>query len=128
MADSSDDRTDDRPVVWTGHVFAAAREPKVAAEFYEAIGMRPIVAQDDFAVLELRGGTHLVVRQDADRASGPLDFDLMVEDIAATHAQWSEAGHTVSDIESGPIHQTFTLSDPEGNTITVFSTHVIGPV
>jgi hypothetical protein len=52
----------------------------------------------------------------------------MVEDIAATHADWTTKGLTVSPIETGPIHEVFTVTDPDGNTIQVSNSHVIGPV
>ncbi|MEO2177739.1 MAG: hypothetical protein ABGY96_27090 [bacterium] len=42
--------------------------------------MREIFARDDFAVLELRGGNHLVLcsLDDGKTAQGECDFDLMV--------------------------------------------------
>ena len=119
---------DERPSIWTGHVVVNARDPARAAGFYESLGMRPVVTMDDFAVLELRGGTHLVVRKDTNAPPGPVDFDLMVEDIAATHAAWGAAGLSVSAIERGSIHESFTVTDPDGNSILVNSTHVVGPV
>jgi hypothetical protein len=85
---------------------------------------------DAFAVLELRGGTHLVVRRDLEAAGGPAGFDLMVEDLDATRDQWQELGITVSEIgkdELG-IHRTFTVTDPDGTTIVVNDSHVVGPV
>ena len=121
-------RNDERPAVWIGHVVAPAHDLDAATDFYEAIGMRTIVRADDVAIFELRGGTHLVVQHDAARAPGPLDFDLMVDDIAATHATWQQAGLTVSEVTATRIHESFTVHDPSGNTITVSSTHVVGPV
>lgn len=120
--------SEERPPVWTGHVVAYAHDPERTAAFYEEIGMRPVAAFPDFAVLELRGGTHLVVRRAEDHVGSPLEWDLMVEDLAATHAAWEAAGHEVGAIERGPIHETFVVHDPAGNSITVFSTHVVGPV
>ena len=52
----------------------------------------------------------------------------MVDDITATHAAWAGAGLVVSEMTATPIHESFTLHDPSGNTITVSSTHVVGPV
>jgi catechol 2,3-dioxygenase-like lactoylglutathione lyase family enzyme len=122
------DTSDERPLVWTGHVVAYATDPADAAGFYEALGMRPVAVLPDFAVLELRGGTHLVIRRAEDHVGTQLEWDLMVEDLAATHATWAAAGHEVSAIERGPIHETFVVRDPAGNTLTVFSSHVVGPV
>jgi catechol 2,3-dioxygenase-like lactoylglutathione lyase family enzyme len=119
---------DDRPAVWVGHIATKARDLAAAHSFYEAIGMRTVFRGDDIVIMELRGGTHLVVQPDATRAATPLDFDLMVDDLATTHAAWGEAGITVSPITSGSIHDMFTVRDPDGNTINVFSTHVVGTV
>jgi catechol 2,3-dioxygenase-like lactoylglutathione lyase family enzyme len=120
--------TDDRPTVWVGHVVATAHDLDAATDFYETIGMRRVHRDDDIAIFELRGGTHLVVQPDAERAPGPLDFDLMVDDVAATRAAWAAAGLTVSEMTATPIHESFTVQDPSGNSINVSSTHVVGPV
>jgi hypothetical protein len=90
--------------------------------------MREVAIMDEVAIFELRGGTHLVVRKDPDPKPGPADWDLMVEDIAATHADWSAKGLTVSEITKGNIHDGFTVTDPDGNTIEVSNSHVVGPV
>jgi catechol 2,3-dioxygenase-like lactoylglutathione lyase family enzyme len=111
-----------------GHIATRATDLTAAHGFYEAIGMRTVHRGDDVVIMELRGGTHLVVQPDAAGTGTPVDFDLMVDDLARTHAAWGDAGITVSPIETGTIHDTFTVHDPDGNTITVFSTHVVGAV
>jgi catechol 2,3-dioxygenase-like lactoylglutathione lyase family enzyme len=120
--------TDPRPAVWTGHIVVAGKDPAVSARFYEDIGMREVGIFDEVAIFELRGGTHLVVRKDPNPKPGPAGWDLMVDDIAATHADWTSKGLTVTPIEKGPIHEAFTVTDPDGNTIQVSNSHVIGPV
>lgn len=52
----------------------------------------------------------------------------MVEDLTATHAQFKEAGVDVSDIITGDVHDVFALTDPDGQRIVVFNSHVIGLV
>lgn len=120
--------TDPRPAVWTGHLVVTGKDPTASASFYEDIGMRKVAILEEVAIFELRGGTHLVVRKDPNPEPGPASWDLMVEDIAATHADWTGKGLTVSPIEKGPIHEAFTVTDPDGNTIEVNSSHVVGPV
>ena len=120
--------TDPRPAVWTGHLVVSGKDLAASTSFYEAIGMRKVGVFDEVAIFELRGGTHLVVRKDPKPESGPASWDLMVEEIAATHADWTSKGLTVSPIEKGSIHETFTVTDPDGNTITVSNSHVVGPV
>ncbi len=120
--------TDQRPHVWTGHLVVSGRDLAASTSFYTTIGMREVAILDEVAIFELRGGTHLVVRKDAIASGGPAPWDLMVDDLAATHADWSSKGLDVSPIAQGPIHEAFTVTDPSGNTIEVSSSHVVGPV
>jgi len=50
-----------RPPVWVGHVILETDRLEETAQFMRKIGLRPIVQRPDVAVLELRGGTHLVL-------------------------------------------------------------------
>jgi hypothetical protein len=63
---------------------------------------------------------------------GPGDaaFDLMVDDLQATHRRYTSLGLAPSPIEARPTidHEVFTVREPSGHVITVFSTHVTGPV
>ena len=117
---------DPRPPVWIGHVVIQACNIKAAADYWIKLGMRPIADGDGFAVLELRGGTHLVIaRSDDELEEGtPCTFDLMVEDIDASHAQFEKQGLSPTAMERGDIHDSFILRDPSGYDITVNSTHV----
>jgi catechol 2,3-dioxygenase-like lactoylglutathione lyase family enzyme len=118
---------DDRPSLWVGHVTMSVSNPSSAHDYYVGLGMRSVLRGDDFAITELRGGTHLVLEA-GEGEPGDAPFDLMVEDLPATHAQFREAGLDVSDIITGDIHDVFVLEDPDGKRIVVFSSHVIGPV
>ena len=60
--------TDQRPPVAIGHVRLNVSDVGAAARWLETVGLRPIVTREELAVLELRGGTHVVVRQ----AEAPL--------------------------------------------------------
>jgi hypothetical protein len=87
------DVSDRRPGVWTGHVGLRTRDTAVAARFYERIGMRPVEVGEHFAVLEMRGGTHLAIRYDPEHIEpGPVGWDLMVEDLDGAHDQWQAEG------------------------------------
>jgi hypothetical protein len=55
-------------------------------------------------------------------------FDLMVEDVDATHADWAARGLDPTPIERGRIHAAFTMRDPDGYRVTVNSSHVVGEV
>ena len=120
----STQQTDPRPPVWIGHVRMNSRSVEETTAFMLNIGMRSIVQNDRISVLELRGGTHLVIAGAEDGEPGDAEFDLMVEDVDATYAEYTAKGLTVSDIQRGRIHDSFTLTEPGGNRITVNSTHV----
>ena len=115
---------DARPPVWVGHVSMRTASLADSDAFMQQLGLRPIFRGDDVAVLELRGGTHLVLS--ATDASEPSEapFDLMVEDLAAAHADLAARGFAPSPIRHGRIHDSFTIDDPGGARITVNSTHV----
>lgn len=100
-----------------------------AATFWAAVGMREVERNPHVAVMELRGGTHLVlVPGDVPAAGTGAPFDLMVDDLDATRDRWAAAGLDVSPIERGRIHDTFTVRDPDGYAVTVNSSHVVGTV
>jgi hypothetical protein len=92
--------------------------------------MNPVEIDDKVSVMALRGGTHLVLLRRPDAAPSPARFDLMVEDHEATRAAWEKAGIPVSPITTDERngHKIFTVTDPEGNTITVNNSHVVGEV
>ena len=120
---------DSRPPVWTGQVALRSSNTTAAARFYEQIGMRPVQVDEHFAVLEMRGGTHLAIRHDPEHvAPGPAPWDLMADDLDAIHDKWEAQGLAVSPIMGGPPHRSFEVTDQDAHAITVRDSHVIGPV
>ena len=91
------DTADQRPPVAVGHVRLNVKDVGAAARWLETVGLRPIVTREEIAVLELRGGTHVVVR----RAEPPVSpgavapFDLMVDDVDATRNGLAELLRTL---------------------------------
>jgi len=122
------DTTDQRPPVAVGHVRLPVVHVGAAARWLETVGLRPIVTMDDLAVLELRGGTHVVVRhaEPAPTPGSTAPFDLMVDDIDAAHREYAERGLTPSPVRRGRIHDSFDLPGPDGWTFTVNSSHASG--
>jgi hypothetical protein len=122
------DNTDPRPPVAVGHVRLNVIDVGAAARWLETVGLRPIVTQDEFAVLELRGGTHVVVRR-AEPLPTPgavAPFDLMVDDIDATHRDYAGKGLSPSEISRGRIHDSFSVPGPDGWAFTINSSHASG--
>jgi len=118
-------KKDRRPPVAIGHVFFSAKNVAAAAAWFEQLGLRPIASDDDFAVLELRGGTHLVITEAArrPRAGAEAPFDLMVDDVDAARERFVRQGMKPSGIRRGSIHDEFRLTGPDGCRLTVLSSH-----
>lgn len=117
-------RAGERPPVWVGHVTMRTHVLDASEAFMIALGLRPIGKSEEVAVLELRGGTHLVLLRAAEPVSGAAPFDLMAEDLEATHRRLTELGLAPSPIVSGRIHRSFTVRDPSGQDVTFHSNHV----
>src|SRR5258707_15737474 len=102
---------DQRPPVAVGHVRLNVVDVGAAARWLETVGLRPIVTRDELAVLELRGGTHVVLRNNAPPPApgAGAPFDLMVDDIDATHRDYAAKGLNPSPISRGRIHDSFEV-------------------
>ena len=107
-----------------------------ASAFADPLGVVGTTIADKYRVEALIGqggfgvvyrGTHLVLVPGSP-ATGDAPFDLMVEDLDATHEAWMELGVDVSEISRGRIHNAFEATDPDGYRVTVNSSHVMGTV
>lgn len=116
-----------RPPVWVGHVLLETDRLGETAEFMRKLGMRPVVQRPEVAVLELRGGTHLVLLAKQEVNAGNAPFDLMVDDLSETHKRFTELGLAPTAIgRVSPDHEGFTVKEPAGHVITFYSDHVSG--
>ena len=117
-----------RPPVWIGHVVLDTDRLEESAQFMRSIGMRPVYQGPVVAIFELRGGTHLVLTAKSEVVPGDAPFDLMVEDLRATHQQFTALGLAPTPIEvmSSIDHELFRVREPAGHLITFFSNHVSG--
>ena len=118
------------PPIAIGHVTLRVSDVGLAADFYRALGLRPILKREELAILELRGGTHLLLfRAEGKPEAGPVRvFDFMVEDIEAAHARMRSAGVEGTAIDEDHIagHLWFEITDPDGYVLRVFSSHTGG--
>ena len=117
---------DQRPEVWVGHIVLPTDRLEESEAYLRAVGMRPILKNERLAILELRAGTHLLLRTGDEFEPGDAPFDLMVDDIDASHARMRALGLNPSEIADGRIHRSFTLTEPAGHRITVNSSHNSG--
>ncbi len=114
-----------RPAVGVAHVVLNTDRMEESARFMRLVGMRPIFDGPQVSVYEMRGGTHLILMHKEAVSPRDASFDLMVDDVHAAHQRFSLLGLRPSPIEARPAidHQVFTIREPAGHTITVFSSH-----
>ena len=119
---------DQKPPVAVGHVRLPATDVAAAARWLETVGLRPIFQDTDLAVLEFRGGTHVVVRRPEQPpvVGTTAPFDLMVDDIEVARRDYAAKGLGPSEISRGRIHDSFHLVGPDGHDFTVTSSHAGG--
>jgi hypothetical protein len=119
---------DQRPPLGVAHVVLETDRMEESAHFMRTIGMRPIFQGPEVCVYELRGGTHLILMLKSKIIVGNAPFDLMVDDLSATHQRFTSLGLAPSPIEarSAIDHEVFTVREPAGHLITFFSSHASG--
>lgn len=120
-----------RPAVGVAHVVLETTCMAQSARFMRLIGMRPISDGPDVSVYEMRGATHLILMRKKSLQANPANsapFDLMVDDLRATHQRFTELGLHPSPIEARPAisHDVFTVREPAGHLLTFFSSHASG--
>ena len=117
--------TDGRPRLAVGHVNLQVEDVGEACAFFVRHGMRDIFTGEDFGVLELRGGTHLVLSRAKEKIEPgrKAPFDLMVDDIDEARAEFTSTGVNATDITRGRIHDTFHIEGPSGYRFAVTSSH-----
>jgi hypothetical protein len=116
---------DRRPPVAIGHVEHRVANVARSAAFLKSLGIRPIHRERDFAVMELRGGTHIILaktKTPIERGT-PAPFDLIVDDVDTFRAACRKQGLKPSPMSRGSIHDWFELADPSGYTLTILSSH-----
>ncbi len=121
-----DDKT--IPPVAVGHVSMAVNHVGPAVDWFAGMGLRTVATRESFAVLELRGGTHLILRQtDEEIAAGSLaPIDLMVDDLDATRDACAGRGLAPDEITEGSVHRSFRVAGPDGYAVKITSSHTGG--
>ena len=122
------DESQRRPQAAIGHMWLKVSDISRAAQYFVSLGLRPVHQGQEIAILELRGGTHLVLgpSDESIPAGTKAPFDLMVDDIVATREQYERLGLRPSPLECGSIHRSFSLNGPDDYIITVTSSHTGG--
>ncbi len=119
---------EERPPVAIGHVRLETHAVPETIDFFHALGLRRIFRNAEFGVLELRGGTHLIVsgREKPVRKGTAAPFDIMVDNLADTHRKYGKKGFEPSEITSGSVHSSFFIRAPSGHKLKITSSHAGG--
>jgi catechol 2,3-dioxygenase-like lactoylglutathione lyase family enzyme len=119
-----------RPAVSIGHVVLRVSDVARSAAFYASLGLRPVVEREGLAILELRGGTHLLLFRAKGKARRGVihSFDFMVDDADAFHDELVARGVATGTVRTDRLssHRMFEVTDPDGHQLTVLSDHTEG--
>ena len=138
-------RSTDLPAAAFGHFVMKVGDIGTSYKFYSDLGLRPCGVFPDLAIIELRGGSHILLFNNNDETSFPVmpsnlgqrstivseRLDLMIDgkaksDLEVYRAALLEKGLPVEPIARDRLfgHHYFQLVDPDGNGITVYTSHV----
>ncbi len=132
------------PAAALAHFILKVNDIGISYQFYTNLGLRPSGTFSDLAIIELRGGTHILLFSKNDESPFPLTssqlgqrggffserLDLMIDgksrsDLELYRAALIEKGLSVDAIAKDKFfgHYYFQLADPDGNGITVYTSH-----
>ena len=128
------------------HVVFKVIDLKRSCEFYSNLGIPPFFTDDEVAIIELRGGTHLILLSvDSMAGEGIAEsltgqfhkrfseqFDLMIEGKGLDELKKYRSEIISRGIAAGEIldetffgHHLFCIKDHDGNGITIYTSHSI---
>jgi catechol 2,3-dioxygenase-like lactoylglutathione lyase family enzyme len=128
------------------HLVFKVADLKSSCRFYSNLGIPPFFIDEEVAIIELRGGTHLILLSvDSMAGEGVAEsltgqfhqrfseqFDLMIkgkglDELKKCRLELISRGITVGEIldETFFGHHLFCIKDPDGNGITIYTSHAI---
>ena len=126
------------------HLVLKVADLKSSCQFYSKLGLPPFATDDKVAIIELRGGTHLLLlsvdepagEEIAESLTGQFhkrfseQFDLMIEGKGLDELKKYRLELLSRGIAAGEIpdetffgHYLFCIKDPDGNGITIYTSH-----
>jgi catechol 2,3-dioxygenase-like lactoylglutathione lyase family enzyme len=136
--------SNDLPAAAFGHFVMRVNDIGTSYDFYTKFGLRPIGMFSDVAIIELRGGTHILLFSKNDELPFSLSpsqlgqrggfsnerLDLMIDgksrsDLELYRSSLMKNGFSVDEIAPDQFfgHYYFRLADPDDNGITVYTSH-----
>ena len=126
------------------HLVLKVADLKSSCQFYSKLGLPPFATDNKVAIIELRGGTHLLLlsvdepagQEIAESLTGQFhkrfseQFDLMIEGKGLDELKKYRLELLSRGIAAGEIpdetffgHHLFCIKDPDGNGITIYTSH-----
>jgi catechol 2,3-dioxygenase-like lactoylglutathione lyase family enzyme len=139
-------RTGGDPELAVAHLVFKVADLKISCQFYSNLGLPPfaIIEDEKVAIVELRGGTHLLLLEGdrlaaddmAESVTGQFhkrlseQFDLMIEGKGLDELTKYRSELITRGIAAGEIpdemfygHHLFCIKDPDGHGITIYTSH-----
>jgi len=128
------------------HLVFKVADLNSSCQFYSNLGIPPFAIDEECAIIELRGGTHLIllsVEQQAgegvaESLTGQFhrrfseQFDLMIkgkdlDELKKYRSELINRGIAAGEIPDETFfgHHLFCIKDPDGNGITIYTSHAI---
>ena len=128
------------------HLVFKVADLKSSCQFYSNLGLPPFYIEGKVAIIELRGGTHLLLlsvdepagEDVAESLTGQFhkrfseQFDLMIkgkglEELKKYRLELVSRGIAAGEIPDETFfgHHLFCIKDPDGNGITIYTSHAI---
>src|SRR5580704_1139601 len=139
---SSEMKTVGAPGLAVAHLVFKVADLKRSCQFYANLGLPPfaIIEDEHVAIVELRGGTHLLLLEgEADMAESVTgqfhqrlseQFVLMIEgkgldELRKYRSELISRGIAAGEIPDEAVfgHYLFCIKDPDGNGITIYTSH-----
>ena len=128
------------------HLVFKVTDLKSSCQFYSNLGLPPFAIEEKVAIIELCGGTHLLLLEVDQLAGEDVEesltgqfhkrfseqFDLMIKGKGLNELKKYRLELISRGIAAGEIpdetffgHYLFCIKDPDGNGITIYTSHAI---
>jgi catechol 2,3-dioxygenase-like lactoylglutathione lyase family enzyme len=128
------------------HLVFKVADLKTSCQFYSNLGLPPFATDEKVAIIELRGGTHLLLlsvdepagEDIAESLTGQFHkrlsekFDLMIkgkdlDELRKYRSELISRGIAAEEIPDETFygHYLFCINDPDGHGITIYTSHRI---
>lgn len=132
------------PSAAIAHFVMKVKNIESSYDFYQGLGLRGFDKFPGMAIIELRGGTHLLLAAKDDPMTDTLHdsrvgqrpdvisekIDLMIaghskSDLENYRTGLMEKGYSPLEIEEGSLygHYYFSMQDPDGNGVSFYTSH-----